>query len=86
MILNLPWKLLMGFFTDSWVSTVPSPAQKYGLMFYISSIPEATTVEFIVSRIGPILPLLYLVDYFEPIFDTIKLTVVATGIDKIIID
>ena len=30
------------------------------------------TVDFIVSQIGPIAPILLLVDHFEPIRDTIK--------------
>ena len=43
----------------------------------------AATVDFNVSQIGPIAPLLLLVeDHFETIRDTDKSTVSATGIDK----
>ena len=42
----------------------------------------AATVDFIVSRIGPIAPLLLLAAYFGPISDTNKLTVAQTrGLD-----
>ena len=42
----------------------------------------AATLDFIVSRIGPIAPLLLLVDHFETIQDTIKSTLVATEIEN----
>ena len=41
------------------------------------------TVDFMVSLIGPIAPLLSLLDHFEQIRDTIKSTVAATGIENI---
>ena len=43
--------------------------------------PVNTTVEFMVQRVGPIIPLLLLVNRFGPIRGTIKSTVVATGIN-----
>ena len=42
----------------------------------------AATVDFMVSRIGPIAPLLLLVAHYGPICDTIKSTVTAKGIKK----
>ena len=40
----------------------------------------ATVVDFMVSLIDPIAPLLFLMDRFEPIRDTITSTVAATEI------
>ena len=42
----------------------------------------AATVSFMVSRIGPVAPLLLLLDHFGPIRDIIKLTVATTVIVK----
>ena len=53
----------MGFLTDF-------PAQELGLYFF--SITVAATVDFSVSRIGPIVTLLLLVDHLGTIRDTIK--------------
>ena len=36
-----------------------------------------------VIRIGPIMPLLFLMDHFGPIHDTIKSTVAAKGIERV---
>ena len=50
-----------------------SPAQEYGLrwaLFFF--ILVAAKIYFFVSRIGPIMPLLLLVEPFEPIRDTIE--------------
>ena len=43
----------------------------------------AAAVDFMLSRIGQIAPLLLLVDRFVPIRDTIKSTAAATEIEKI---
>ena len=43
--------------------------------FFIFSIPVAATVGFLVSRVGPIAPLLFLVDHVRSIRDTIESTV-----------
>ena len=43
---------------------------------------EYATIDFIVSRIGPITPLLLLLDHFGPIRDTIKSTVTAKRWNK----
>ena len=54
-----------------------------GSTFLIVSIPVAAAVDFMLSRIGQIAPLLLLVDRFVPIRDTIKSTAAATEIEKI---
>ena len=54
----------------------------YFKRFYFS-ISVTTTIDSIVSRIGPIAPSLLLVDNFEPIRNTIKSSLAATGIEKI---
>ena len=55
----------------------------YGLLqaFLFFPNPVNTTVELMFQRIGPIIPLLLLVNRFGPIRGTIKSTVVATGIN-----
>ena len=42
-------------------------------------------VDFMVPRIGPITPLLLLVDHFGPIRDTMESTVAAKGIEKVVL-
>ena len=53
------------------------PTKEYGIRFSIIFLHVAANFYFIVSRIGPILPLL--LDHFETIRDTIKSTLAATG-------
>ena len=48
----------------------------------IFSIPVTVTVDFIVSRIGPIASSLLPMDHFGPNRDTIKLTPAASGIEN----
>ena len=48
-------------------------------MVYLKHFSYFKLVEFMVSRIGPIVPLLLLVNYFGPICDTIKSTLADTG-------
>ena len=61
---------LKGLFTDfTWGFTEPFLAQEYGFLeaFLIFSIPMVAMVDFMVSPIGPIEPLLLEVDHFSPI-------------------
>ena len=62
--------------------TVSSLVIRFTLSVFHFTISVAATVDLMMSRIGPIAPLLLLVDYFGPICYTIKSTAVATGIEK----
>ena len=64
-------------------STEPSPARESGLLeaFFLYFFDPCGR-DFMVSQIGPNAPYLLLTDHFEPIRDTLKSTVAATGIEK----
>ena len=51
-------------------------------LMYQKTQAVAATVDFMVSRICPIAPLLLLLDHYGPIRDTIKSTVSATRSKK----
>ena len=54
----------------------------YFKRFTFLSIHVAATLDFVVSKIGTIAPLLLLLDHFGAIRNTIKLTVATAGIEK----
>ena len=63
-----------------------SPAQKYDLLyvfFCFFSRPITAKGDFMVSRMCPILTLLFVVKHFGPFRNTIKSTEAATGIEEI---
>ena len=75
---------LEGLFTDFTRGPAKlSPVKEYRILkaFLFFSIPTAATVDFILSWIVSIAPLL--VDRFGPICDTIKWISAATGIENI---
>ena len=77
--------ILKGLFADFTCrvhGTVTRSEIRFTLSVLHVSIPVAATVNFKVSRIGPIAPLLILVGHFGLIRDTIKSTVAATGTEK----
>ena len=55
---------------------------KNTVYFTFLSIHVAATLDFVVSKIGTIAPLLLLLDHFGAIRNTIKLTVATAGIEK----
>ena len=66
----------------SWMSRVSCLDIRFTFKLFPFLIPVAAKVDYMVARIGPIAPLLFLVDHFGPIHDTIKSTVAVTGIEK----